>query len=140
MNQSISNIERVRQIKKKVFIKGQSCKKLNNFIRQDAIIDSPINFHQLTGVKGLKTVVSYWKKAFPEVKSEWISVEAKDDDVVVTWKAKGNHTGDDFLCIPAKGAYIFYTGQTMYRFNGDGQLTRYQATLNLDAIKKQLVL
>ena len=134
-----SNTERVRLIKQKVLIDTQPPEMLDALICQDAIIESPANFNQLKGARGLCFVIDYWKKAFPDVHSEWSQTEEKENGVVmIHWKAKGHHTGDDFFGTPASGAPVSYSGRTTYQFDGNGQLTHYQVSIDIDAIKAQL--
>jgi hypothetical protein len=139
MHQTVPNIERVKEIKKKVFLQGASPKELCQLIHQNAIIESKANFNNLKGAEGLCSVIGYWKSAFPNAKSTWADTKEKEDGtVVINWEAEASHTGSDFFGVLAKDKQAKYVGQTLYQFNENGQLKRYQSTIDINSIKNQL--
>jgi predicted ester cyclase len=134
-----TNIERVKKIKQKIFSEGTSANDLSELIHPEAIIDSPANFSGLCGAEGLCQVIAYWKKAFPNASSEWQNTSCPNHHtVIIHWQASATHSGEDFFSVPAKGLPVSYSGCATYTFNDNGQLIRYQVSVDLDAIKEQI--
>ena len=134
----MSNIEKVREIVQGMM--GGDDRDFNGLISKDLLISSPVASFGMQGSSSerLMDVFRYWKKAFPGVKSEWISVvEDNERTVTVNWKANAIHTGDDFMGIQAQGKAITYRGRTTYSFS-DGKLARYNAEVDLEEIKRAL--
>lgn len=136
----MKNIERVKALRDALLLQDTVSDEINKMILTDAVVDSPINFENLTGIDALKAVFKYWKGAFPDVTSSWVSAEENknDDSVNITWRAEATHLGDSFLGIEARGRRLAYTGETLYRFNDEGKLMYYCVSVDLDAIKLQL--
>jgi len=140
MHNKLTNIDRVKKIKEILFLNSQAAdSQLADFINTQAIIKSPANFSNLTGISGLRAALSYWKKAFTYSRSSWISVENTDNTVTVQWEAECVHTGDDFFGVKAEEQPLSYGGTTTYEFI-DGKLVSYRVDVDIEAIKQQLQL
>ena len=59
---------------------------------------------------------------FPDLRVEVEGTVAEGDEVVVRWRAKGTHLGDDFG-VPATGRRVEFRGMTWIRFR-DGQMVQ----------------
>lgn len=115
--------------------------KLENFINDSAEILSPVNdfIRESTGpLDKIRAIAEYWKAAFPDVKSEWVSVnEIEAGMVVISWKAEATHTGEDFCEISSSDKPVKYTGKTTY-FIENNKLVKYAADVDLEEIKEQI--
>lgn len=128
-------IDAVKEIKRRIF-HAQEQENLEALIASDAQVKSPIK--QGEGPEFLSEVMTYWVQSFPDVKSKWMSAEEiEPGKVVIKWQANGHHTGRDFLGVPTSGKPVAYSGITTYTFENQ-LLVRYEADIDLEAIKKQL--
>ena len=83
-------------------------------------------------------ISEYWKAAFPEVSSEWTSVnEDQPGKVVVTYEAHATHNGIPFCGMATSNREVDYTGTTTYYIQ-NGKLVDYKADVDVEGIKQTL--
>lgn len=107
-----------------------------NHVAADAQIDSPIK--QGLGPTALIEAIQYWRQAFPDNQSHWLSCdEIEPGTFKIHWQAKGTHIGTEFFGIAANGKSVEYQGETIYVVRDD-QIVSYQANVDIETIKLQL--
>lgn len=115
---------------------------LSDYIADDVKIKSPVDEYLPetdSPVAKMKAIATYWKGSFPDVTSEELSFEETAPGVIVKkWKAQGTHTGSDFFDVPQSNREVLYDGETTYTII-DGKLVEYEAIVNIDNIKSQLI-
>ena len=131
----MNNIERAKEIVRRLWNQAD-LESIDDLVSPDVIIKSPVKSGQGSNI--LSEVVLYWRRAFPDVKSQWLSAEEiEPGKVVVKWEAHGTHTGAAFFEVDSFGRLVDYAGETTYVFQ-DGKLSAYEAKVNIDDILQQL--
>lgn len=132
----MSNIEYVKEIVRRIWSQ-QDLDSIDSLMSQNVNIKSPIKIG--SGVTCLSEIILYWRNAFPDVKSQWLSAEeVEPNTVVVKWSAIGTHNGCNFLDVPPSGKTVQYNGETTYTFENN-KLVAYEANVDIESIKKKLV-
>jgi len=131
----MNNIEKAKEIVRRLW-NQTDLESIDDLVSQEVTIESPVKSGK--GSSTLSEVVLYWRRAFPDVKSQWLSAEEiEPGKVVVKWKAHGTHTGAAFFEVETTDRSVDYTGETTYFFQ-DGKLFAYEAKVNIDDILQQL--
>jgi steroid delta-isomerase-like uncharacterized protein len=78
--------------------------------------DDPVNPSQ--GLDGLKTIVTKYRTAFPDVRFEIDEILPAGETVVARWRYNGTHTSE-LEGIPPTGRHVTGPGISIHRFKGD---------------------
>ncbi|HTW74976.1 MAG TPA: ester cyclase [Steroidobacteraceae bacterium] len=76
-----------------------------------------------TGRDGFKMLVSFWRRAFPDIHEEAVALIAEGDRVASRFRLRGTHLGD-FYGVPGTGRRVDIYGAEIFRFQ-DGILVDY---------------
>ncbi|MES0884394.1 ester cyclase [Roseibium sp. SCP14] len=76
-----------------------------------------------TGRDGFKTLVKFWREAFPDIHEDAIELIADGDQVVSRFRLRGTHKGD-FYGIPGTGRKVDIYGAEVFRFE-NGKVVDY---------------
>ncbi|QXQ06171.1 ester cyclase [Sphingosinicellaceae bacterium] len=71
-----------------------------------------------TGREGFKTLVQFWRNAFPDIREDVVEILAEDDQVASRFRLQGTHSGD-FYGIPGTGRRVDIYGAEIFRFKNN---------------------
>ncbi|GAA6154259.1 ester cyclase [Pseudoteredinibacter isoporae] len=94
----------------------------------DNIFDDNVEHDQFLpewpkGKEGFKTLVSFWREAFPDIHEEALELIAEGNKVASRFRLTGTHLGD-FYGIPGTGRKIDILGAEIFEFK-DGKVVQY---------------
>ncbi|UTW60349.1 ester cyclase [Kordiimonas sp. SCSIO 12603] len=121
----MSEQERNKEIVEKIY---SICWNHGDMDMIDEIFDENVNHEQFlegwpTGREGFKTLVRFWREAFPDIHEDAIELIAEGNKVASRFRLRGTHKGD-FYGIPGTGKKIDIYGGEMFTFN-DGKVVDY---------------
>lgn len=76
-----------------------------------------------TGREGFKTLIQFWRKAFPDIQEDVVELLAENDQVASRFRLQGTHRGD-FYGIAGTGRAVDIYGAEIFRFEG-GKVVEY---------------
>ena len=77
-----------------------------------------------TGREGFKTLVQFWRAAFPDIHEDAIDLVAEGNTVMSRFRLRGTHKGD-FYGIPGTGRKVDIYGAEWFKFDENGKVTDY---------------
>lgn len=94
----------------------------------DEIFDADVRHEQFppgwpTGREGFKTLVKFWRDAFPDLNEIAVDLIADGDQVASRFRLRGTHEGE-FYGIPVTGREVDIYGAEIFRFKG-GKVVDY---------------
>ncbi|MCK0070607.1 ester cyclase [Kordiimonas laminariae] len=121
----MSEQERNKEIVEKIY---SICWNHGDMDMIDEIFDENVNHEQFlegwpTGREGFKTLVRFWREAFPDIHEDAIELIAEGNKVASRFRLRGTHKGD-FYGIPGTGKKIDIFGGEMFTFK-DGKVVDY---------------
>jgi steroid delta-isomerase-like uncharacterized protein len=104
------------------------CWNEGNMDEIDKIFDENVNHESFlegwpTGREGFKTLVNFWRAAFPDIHEDAIELIADGDKVASRFRLRGTHEGD-FYGIPGTGRKVDIYGCEVFKFV-DGKVVDY---------------
>lgn len=132
----------VAHIIKEFFGKG-NLKKYECFISKNVQVHCPENWKLLlptseyVTAECTKTVDEAYSKAFHFNEMDVCDLIAENDRVSVRWRGEGLHKGN-FFSMAATHRNFSISGQSIYRFNGEGQVIEAWQAWDLYGILKNL--
>lgn len=97
---------------------------------------NPLNPAQITGYDGMRELVKFYKKSFPDAHFTITHVFADEKEAAIRYEVEATHFGDAFG-IPATGKKFTSTGLVIYEMR-DGKIYRSWQELDLMGIISQL--
>ncbi|HFA49507.1 MAG TPA: hypothetical protein ENJ95_10885 [Bacteroidetes bacterium] len=97
---------------------------------------NPLHPHHMEGYEGLKELVKFYRKAFPDAQFTITHIFANEKNAAIRYEVKATHLGDAFG-IPATGKEFTSTGLVLYEMR-DGKIYRSWQELDLMGIINQL--
>ena len=76
-----------------------------------------------TGREGFKTLVQFWREAFPDIREDVVELIAEGDQVASRFRLRGTHKGD-FYGMAGTGRKVDIYGAEIFRFK-DGKVVEY---------------
>jgi predicted ester cyclase len=105
-----------------------SCWNKGDMTAIDEIIATDVRHEQFlpgwpNGRDGFKTLVNFWRRAFPDIHEEAVELVAEGDKVASRFRLRGTHLGE-FYGIVATGRRVDIYGAEIFRFQ-DGKVVDY---------------
>ncbi len=90
-----------------------------------------------TGREGLRQAAAMFRAALPDWHSDLEQLVAEDDVVVERFTARGTHTGEALMGVPASGRTIVLSGINVFRI-ADGRIVERWGRLDELGLLRQL--
>jgi steroid delta-isomerase-like uncharacterized protein len=97
---------------------------------------NPIRANQIDGHEGMKQLVQFYRKAFPDSHFKITHLFATENNVAIRYEVTATHVGDAFG-IKGTGKHFSSTGIVLYEMK-DGKIFRSWQELDLMGIIRQL--
>ncbi len=125
MENKMTEQERNKQTVARIY---NICWNEGNMNEIDNIFDENVKHGQFlegwpTGREGFKTLVNFWRAAFPDIHEDAIELIADGDKVASRFRLQGTHQGD-FYGIPGTGRKIDIFGAEVFKFE-NGKVVDY---------------
>ncbi|PVZ70173.1 ester cyclase [Pelagibaculum spongiae] len=122
----MTNTERNKQTVAKIY---SICWNNGDMEEIDKVFDDNVEHDQFLedwpkGKEGFKTLVKFWRTAFPDIKEEALEIIGEGNKVASRFRLSGTHLGD-FYGIPGTGRKIDILGAEIFEFNEDGKVIKY---------------
>jgi predicted ester cyclase len=88
------------------------------------------------GPEGMKQALTYYHRAFPDVKGTIDDIFAGGDRVAVRWSARGTHQGE-WLGVPPTGQHSTLSGITIYRI-AEGKAVEGWNSIDVNPTEEEL--
>src|SRR3712207_3904833 len=125
----------VRRFFEEVWVKGNVAA-IDEFVSADYVEHAAVPGDQPSGFEGLKLLITAFRGAFPDLKSNLEDIFAEGDRVAYRWSARGTHLGE-WGGIPPTGNHVTATGITLYRIAGD-KVAEGWASIDLSRSEEEL--
>lgn len=116
----ILEVERRKRMVRAIFEEGWNQEQFGSFAEKigENVIFNFRGERQATNVEGLKSLITFWRQAFPDLQFEVRHLVAEADFVAVNLVFKGTHKGD-WQGIAPTGQSFAIEEMMFFRFQGD---------------------
>lgn len=113
-------VERRKHVVRAIFEEGWNQERFGSFAEQigEDVIFNFRGERQATNIEGLKSLITFWRQAFPDLQFEVLHLLAEADLVAVNLVFKGTHEGE-WQGIAPTGRSFEIEEMMFFRFQGD---------------------
>lgn len=134
--QTRKNVETVRLWFEEGWNHNRNEELLANVFHPEWTDGNPLRPNQAIGVEGMRQLVGFYRKAFPDAHFTITHLFGDGDYVAIRYEVQATHYGDAFG-IPATGKHFTSSGMVIYEMK-DGKIYRSWQELDLMGIINQL--